>query len=258
MAVNLLLSAQHDNNRNIFIYVKRMSHLCIAEQTVGQVEQTKRGVRSAPPHHGRIRVYGTLPRLPSGNAAIFNVARSPGARVRPQTTDEDERARSRCGTCACGDTLPTYTVPGRAGSSQLLISAPHGPKGIDRNDWLKWEKLCQDQLRVEQYRDDVCRAVSNNPCLDKGRSKEKCCSVLRLRDALIMLYWSVLPCVGEIKAKGSCFLCTTLDFQHSGHLQLLHNIYVQYSTSVVGRWIEGDPQLHEEPGGLLLMNERCI
>lgn len=83
----------HDNNnRNIFIYDKRMSHLCIAEQTVRQVEQTKRGVRCAPPHHGRIRIYGTLPRLPPGNEAIFKAAGSPGAGVRLQTTDGDERA----------------------------------------------------------------------------------------------------------------------------------------------------------------------
>lgn len=37
---------------------------------------------------------------------------------------------ARCRTCACAYTLPTSAVPGRAGSSQLLISAPTGPKAL--------------------------------------------------------------------------------------------------------------------------------
>lgn len=50
------------------------------------------------------------------------------------------------------------------------------------------EKLCLGQLRLEQHRDDACSAVgSNSGALfveGKGCLKEKCCSVLRLRDAL--------------------------------------------------------------------------
>lgn len=58
------------------------------------MEQTKRGVRSAlpPPHQKRIRIYGTLPRLPLGNAAIFKEAGSRGALIQRQTTQC--RARS--------------------------------------------------------------------------------------------------------------------------------------------------------------------
>lgn len=65
-----------------------MSHLCIAEQTAVQVEQTKQGVRSPlpPPHQKRICIYGALPRLPLGNAAIFKEAGSPGALIQWQTT----------------------------------------------------------------------------------------------------------------------------------------------------------------------------
>lgn len=53
-------------------YSCKMSHLCTAEQTAVQVEQTKQGVRSPPPpHQKRICIYGALPRLPLGNAALF-------------------------------------------------------------------------------------------------------------------------------------------------------------------------------------------
>lgn len=55
--------------------------------TVRQVEQTKQGVCSPlpPPHQKRSCIYGTLLRLPLGNAAIFKEARSPGALIHRQT-----------------------------------------------------------------------------------------------------------------------------------------------------------------------------
>lgn len=50
-----------------------------------------------------------------------------------------------CRTCACADTFPTSTFPGRTGSSQHTSGSAylchHGPKGIDRNDWLKWKSF---------------------------------------------------------------------------------------------------------------------
>lgn len=66
----------HCNNiRDIFLWDlnTKMSHLCIAEQTAAQVEQTKQGVRSPlpPPQQKRVCIYGALPRLPLGNAALF-------------------------------------------------------------------------------------------------------------------------------------------------------------------------------------------
>lgn len=57
------------------------------------------------------------------------------------------------------------------------------------------EKLCLDQLRLEQQRDNVCSAVGNSSralvLKKKGCLKEKCCSVLRLRDALKRQWVSV-------------------------------------------------------------------
>lgn len=74
---------------------KSMSKECLISVLLNkqrQVEQTKRPSALPPPHHGRIRIYGTLPWPPPGITAIFDVAGSPGARVWPQTTDGDERA----------------------------------------------------------------------------------------------------------------------------------------------------------------------
>lgn len=53
---------------------------------------------------------------------------------------------------------------------------------------IEMEKLCLCQLRLEQHSDDVCSAFGNNSRAlfveERGCLKEKCCSVLRLRDAL--------------------------------------------------------------------------
>lgn len=60
------------NIRNIFLKgIKCL--VCLTEQTAVQVEQTERGVCSPlpPPRHKRICIYGVLPRLPLGNAALF-------------------------------------------------------------------------------------------------------------------------------------------------------------------------------------------
>lgn len=67
----------------------KMSHLCTAEHTVVQVEQTVQGLRSPllpPPHQTRVCIYGTSPQLPLGNAAIFKEAGSLGAHIQWQTT----------------------------------------------------------------------------------------------------------------------------------------------------------------------------
>lgn len=128
------------NNRNIFIYVKRTSHLCIAEQTVRQVEQTKRGVRPLFLLHitgGSVSMarYHGLPQV----SRLF---------LMWQGHRELEFGRRQQMRTSALPHLREYRH----------ISPTRLRKG--KRHWLiKMKKLCQDQLPLEQYRDDVCGAV---------------------------------------------------------------------------------------------------
>lgn len=81
---------------------------------------------------------------------------------------------------------------------------------IEKTDWMnEWKSFVKTSCHRNNT-EMMCVVLLDKPCLDKGCSKEKCCSALRLRDALIMLNQSVLPCFGGIKVKGFRLLCTTL------------------------------------------------
>lgn len=82
----------------------------------GGADKARRPPALPPPHHGKMRIYGTLPRPPPGTAAIFDVAGSPGARARPLTTDEDERAA----TPVPSPTRFKHLPPGRKRQKALI------------------------------------------------------------------------------------------------------------------------------------------
>lgn len=165
-----------------------MSHLCIAEQTVRQVEQTKRGIGPAlpPPHHGRIHIYGTLPRPPPpGVWRLFLMWQG-------HRELEDGRAA-------------TPPVRAQTHFQHLPPGRERQKASIEKTDWMnEWKSFVKTSCHRNNT-EMVCVVLLDKPCLDKGCSKEKCCSALRLRDALIMLNRSALPCFGGDKGERFSF-----------------------------------------------------
>lgn len=122
-----------------------MSHLCIAEQTVGQVEQTKRGVRPL-----------FLLHITGGSVAMARCHGLPQASrlfLMWQGHRELEFGRRQ--------QTRTIALPHLCAHRHISNVSHQDEKG--KRHWSEWltkmKKLCQDQLPLEQYRDDVCRAV---------------------------------------------------------------------------------------------------
>lgn len=82
------------------------------------------------------------------------------------------------------------------------------------------EKLCLCQLPLEHHKDDVCSAAGNGSRAlfveEKGCLKEKCCPVLRLRDALMIAGVCASMCVqrGSEEAKSFSSCSSTVVYIH--------------------------------------------
>lgn len=251
-------SVHDNNNRNIFIYVKRMSHLCIAEQTVGQVEQTKgdarlllrvtRGSVSMARCHGFPRVTRLFLMWRGGGQWEL---RSGGHRWR---TGMDGLSLTHTHTPAC--------THNSNASHQGELEAPSacrrrhrcrrlGPKGIDRNDWFKRKTFVKSSCSWNNMEGMGARHLVWTKSLFK-RKVLLCVKAQRCSSYALLICASMLW--GD---KGERF---SLALPYSGvliwSLDSYDNVYVQYSTSVDGGWTEGDPQFHGEPDWLLLMNDR--
>lgn len=153
-----------------------------------QVEQTKQGVRSPlpPPCQKRICIYGTLLRLPLGNAAIFEEAGSPGALIQWQTTDWHTR------TCTSARTN-TFPIPSRVGLSNTQTPSMKNKKWLclslpvhchlspsealikmerfDWNDWLKWKSFvwASCDCNNTEMTCAVLLATTPEPCLSRRK-----------------------------------------------------------------------------------------
>lgn len=109
------------------------------------------------------------------------------------------------------------------------------------------KKLCQDQLPLEQYRDDVCGAV-RQALFGQRLFKRKVLLCVKAQRCSI---YAQLICASMFWGyKGERF---SFPPHYSGVLTWFLDIYdccTTYMYSILhewGRWIEGDPQFREEP-----------
>lgn len=221
-----------------------MSHLCIAEQTVRQVAQTKRGTRPLFLLHitrgsvSMARCHG-LPWV----SQLFLMWQ--GHRELEFGCRQQMRTSSLSHQC-----LHTHVSS---------ISHQHEKKALGL---IRMKKLCQAQLPLEQYRDahNVCSAV---------------------RQALFgqRLLWNVLLCVKAQRCSNYAqLICASMfwgdkgerfsfSLHYSGVLTRFLDVYdccTTYMYSILqqwGRWIEGDPDswgLTALSNWLLLMNDKHV